>query len=133
MKSYSHVVISFFAIVLLLNISLQGATPSISGELKQWHKITLEVDGPHASETGHPNPFLDYRMQVTFRHPKSGLTYNIPGYFAADGDAANTSATEGNKWRAHLSPDHTGEWTYQISFRKGTKIAVSDDPNAGSQ
>ncbi|MFG0290097.1 MAG: DUF5060 domain-containing protein, partial [Rhodopirellula sp. JB044] len=47
----------------------------ISGERQQWHKITLSVDGPHASEDGNPNPFLDYRMQVEFRHPASGLTY----------------------------------------------------------
>ena len=32
----------------------------------------------------------------------------VPGYFAADGNAANTSATSGNKWRAHLSPDKAG-------------------------
>ena len=29
----------------------------------------------------------------------------MPGYFAADGDAANTSATSGNKWRVNFMPD----------------------------
>lgn len=107
------------------------ATASISGELRQWHKVTLTVLGPEASEAGTPNPFMDYRMQVTFQHPATGLTYSVPGYFAADGNAANTSATSGNHWRAHLSPDHLGKWTYQVSFRKGTGIAVSDDANEG--
>jgi len=105
---------------------------TISGELRQWHKITLTLDGPHASEDGSPNPFLDYRMQVTFRHPKTELTHVVPGYFAADGNAAESSATSGNKWRAHLSPDHTGTWTYSVSFRKGRNVATSDDSNAGS-
>ena len=118
--------------VLLLGASAWAADASISGELRQWHKVTLTLDGPQASEDGTPNPFLDYRMQVTFRHPATGLTYVVPGYFAADGDAANTSATSGNKWRAHLSPDHVGKWTYNVSFREGPGVAISDDPDAGT-
>jgi hypothetical protein len=96
----------------------------LTGELRQWHKITLTLDGPTASETGTPNPFTDYRMDVTFTHPDSGLSYVVPGYFAADGNAANTGATEGNKWRAHLAPDHTGLWNYAVSFRSGGNVAV---------
>ncbi len=108
-----------------------GAGVAISGELRAWHKVTLTVDGPRASESGTPNPFVDYRMEVTFRHGKSGLTYRVPGYFAADGDAANTSATAGNKWRAHLSPDHAGKWTYAVSFRSGKGVAIADTGTAG--
>lgn len=104
----------------------------ISGELKQWHKTTLTLDGPVASETGSTNPFLDYRMDVTFTHQDSGLTYYVPGYFAADGNAANTGATSGNKWRAHLAPDVEGVWNYTVSFRTGTNVAVNDNPNAGT-
>lgn len=105
---------------------------SVTGELKQWHKVTLTLTGPEASEAGDPNPFLDYRLQVTFEHPASGATYEVPGYFAADGDAGNTSATAGDKWRAHLAPDQKGEWTYRVSFRKGSKVAISDDAEAGA-
>ncbi|MCG8649136.1 MAG: DUF5060 domain-containing protein [Pirellulales bacterium] len=127
--------VSLVAIVLLAaspgGVS-QAADVSISGELRQWHKVTLTVDGPQASEDGAPNPFVDYRMQVTFRHPASGLTYVVPGYFAADGDAANTSASSGNKWRAHLAPDHAGQWSYTISFRAGPAVAISDDAEAGT-
>jgi len=102
-----------------------------SGEMKQWHKVTLTIDGPEASEDGDPNPFTDYRLDVTLVHPKTGLKYEVPGYFAADGDAANTSASSGNKWRVHLAPDHVGQWNYTVSFRKGVGVAVSDDPAAG--
>ena len=118
--------------LFLLGASAWAADASISGELRQWHKVTLTLDGPERSEDGTPNPFLDYRMQVTFRHPATGLTYVVPGYFAADGDAANTSATSGNKWRAHLSPDHVGQWTYSVSFRAGPGVAISDDPDEGT-
>lgn len=33
---------------------------NVEGELKQWHKVTLTLSGPHAAErdTG-PNPFMD--------------------------------------------------------------------------
>ena len=124
---------SVAVLVLLLSMlpTLVMADVEISGELKTWHKVTLTLDGPQASEDGTPNPFMDYRMQVAFRHQETGLTYNVPGYFAADGDAGNSSATSGNKWRAHLAPDLVGAWTYAISFRTGEGVAVSDDPNAG--
>ncbi|QEG25090.1 DUF5060 domain-containing protein [Mariniblastus fucicola] len=124
----SIVMLSCSAVGLAQNAS-DSAT--VSGELKQWHKVTLTFDGPEASEDGEPNPFTDYRLNVTFSHEASGTTYLVPGYFAADGDAANTSATSGNKWRVHLAPDQTGSWTYSVSFRKGQGVAVSDEADAG--
>ncbi len=107
-------------------------TVAVSGELKQWHKVTLALDGPATSETATPNPYRNFRMNVTFTHPGTGLSYTVPGYFAADGNAANTSATSGNKWHAHLSPDHTGTWNYTISFRSGTDVATDPSALAGS-
>ena len=125
--------ILFFAVPSAAqNTPTEPTNPTIEGALRQWHKVTLTIDGPEAAEDGTPNPFLDFRMQVTFVHPASGLSYVVPGYFAADGDAANTSATSGNKWRAHLSPDHIGQWNYRISFRRGPRVAVSDNPGAGA-
>jgi hypothetical protein len=101
------------------------AEAAITGELKQWHKVTLTLDGPQATETDtDPNPFTDYRMDVTFTHESGTPSYAVPGYFAADGHAAETSAASGSKWRAHLSPDKTGKWTYKVSFSKGTLVAV---------
>jgi len=102
----------------------------ITGELKKWHPVTLTLDGPFSTETADPNPFLDYRLNVTFTN--GGSTYIVPGFFAADGDAANTSSTEGTKWRARFTPDQTGTWTYTLSFREGDGVAVSDDANAGT-
>ena len=99
----------------------------ITGELKQWHKVTLTLDGPQATETDtDPNPFTDYRMNVTFAHESGTPRYTVPGYFAADGRAAETSAASGRTWRAHLSPDKTGRWTYTVSFTKGRHVAVDD-------
>jgi hypothetical protein len=104
-----------------------SGTVAISGELKQWHKVTLTLDGPFADERDNePNPFTDCAMTVTFAHESGGPKYTVPGYFATDGNAANTSAEAGTKWRAHLSPDKPGQWTYAVSFVKGNRVAVSD-------
>ena len=103
----------------------------MTGELRQWHKVTLTLDGPYASELDvDPNPFTDYRMTVEFTHESGTPSYQVPGYFAADGDAANTSASSGAKWRAHLSPDKAGQWVYRISFLQGKDVAVGSGNGA---
>jgi uncharacterized protein DUF5060/collagenase-like protein with putative collagen-binding domain len=100
---------------------------TITGELRQWHKVTLTVDGPFCDEQDSvENPFLDYRMTAILTHESGFPRYEIPGYFAADGDAANSSASSGNKWRAHISPDISGFWNYEITIVSGENIAIED-------
>ena len=106
------------------------ASISIDGEQKKWHPITLTLTGPQASETGTPNPFLDFRFEVTFS--QGSHQYTVPGFFAADGNAGETSAASGNKWRVHFVPDRTGPWNYVVSMRSGTDVAINTDPNAGA-
>ncbi|MEM7790758.1 MAG: DUF5060 domain-containing protein, partial [Verrucomicrobiota bacterium] len=104
---------------------------NILGEQKQWHKVTLTVDGPSANESDNsPNPFFDYRMIVTFS--KGNTSISVPGYFAADGWARETSASSGDKWRAHFVPTETGTWTYDVDFRQGSKVAINTTANAGN-
>jgi sugar lactone lactonase YvrE len=104
---------------------------TISGELKQWHAVTLDLAGPQARETDTaPNPFTDYRFDVVFEHESGTPRYRVPGYFAADGNAAESGADAGHIWRAHLSPDRVGEWSYRISFVKGAGVAITDAPSA---
>jgi hypothetical protein len=100
--------------------------PVITGELKKWHKVTLTFTGPLTSETADPNPFFHYRFNVVFAHADSGKFYTVPGYYAADGDAANTSASMGDRWRVHFAPDETGQWTYTASFHEYPYVAVSE-------
>jgi hypothetical protein len=59
------------------------------------------------------------------------LTLKVPGYFAADGNAANTGASNGNKWRVKFSPPTAGEWKYKVSFRSGKDIAASLNDEEG--
>jgi len=110
-------------------VSISEGALIVSGELKRWHKVSLTFDGPETSESAKPNPFTDYRLDVVFSQGDHTLT--IPGYFAADGDAANTSADEGNKWRVHFSPDRTGKWSYAVHFRTGEDVAMADSSESG--
>ena len=102
---------------------------AVFGELKQWHRVTVTLAGPQSSETADPNPFRDYRLDVTFAQGDRRCV--VPGYYAADGNAAETGAASGNRWRAHFAPDATGEWTWRASFRTGRDVAMSNDPKAG--
>jgi uncharacterized protein DUF5060/collagenase-like protein with putative collagen-binding domain len=127
------------AVFVIAGVSVGGARQAggsaaavVSGELRQWHKVTLTFNGPQATETDtSPNPFTDYRMTVVFTHESGAPRYEVPGYFAADGDAANTSATSGNKWRAHVSPDKVGRWNWRASLVSGPGVAVT--PGATGQ
>jgi len=103
---------------------------SVSGEQKEWHNVTLTLDGPFAHEQDNsPNPFTDYRMDVTFSH-SDGKSYVVPGYFAADGEAKDSSADSGTKWRAHFAPDRAGQWSYQVSFHSGKLVAIDNAAEA---
>ena len=59
------------SLLLLLMGSLLSACDTqpkaeIQGEQKKWHRITLLFEGPASSEMAEDNPFLDYRLDVTF-------------------------------------------------------------------
>jgi hypothetical protein len=94
----------------------------ISGELKKWHRITITFDGPMTSEGAEDNPFLNYRLDVTFTNGKS--RYTVPGFYAADGNADQTGANSGNKWRVYFVPDRVGQWSYSAVFGWGKNIAL---------
>ncbi|HPG39137.1 MAG TPA: DUF5060 domain-containing protein [bacterium] len=102
---------------------------TIEGELIKWHPVTITFRGPSLSETADDNPFMNYRLDVTFTNGNRAIT--VPGYFAADGNAAETGASAGNKWRVHFIADTSGLWEYSVSFRTGVGVAVDPDPAAG--
>jgi hypothetical protein len=123
------------AVLALLTFSaaLLAASPEkhgvVSGELKQWHRVTVTFAGPQTGERAEPNPFRDYRLNVHF-FQYADLSV-VPGYYAADGNAAESGAEKGNCWRVHFTPDRPGQWFYRASFRTGRDLAVSSEPDAG--
>ena len=117
-----------FVLALLAMISCSPV--KITGELKTWHRLTLTFKGPETSESADPNPFTDYRLLVTFTN--GSKTVAVPGYFAAGGNAAETGADSGDRWRVHFTPDTVGLWNYTVSFRQGPGIAFEKDPTVGT-
>jgi hypothetical protein len=113
----------FLIVFSLYGLILNAQTPE--GELKRWHKVSLTFNGPNTNETATPNPFSDYRLEVTFTHVGTNRTYTVPGYFAACGDAENNSCVSGNKWRVHFSPDDIGKWNWAASFKSGSNVAIN--------
>jgi len=100
----------------------QKSEPIVSGQLKKWHRITITFNGPMTSEDAEINPFLDCRLDVIFTNGKK--QYKVAGFYAADGNAGETSATSGNKWRIHFVPDEQGSWNYSAIFAQGADIAI---------
>ncbi|MEX2214440.1 MAG: DUF5060 domain-containing protein [Phycisphaeraceae bacterium] len=107
------------------------ADATLSGELKQWHRVSLTFTGPDTSEDAATNPFRDYRLSVSFTNDAAKLSIEVPGFYAADGNAGETGADKGNKWRVHFAPPAEGRWDYVVSFRTGKDIAVDSERLAG--
>ena len=103
----------------------QTPTPVLT-EYELWDTITLPFMGPMTHEQTSPNPFTDFILEVEFLH-SSGHRYTIPGYYAADGNAAETSADSGNIWQVHFTPDRVGEWHWEARMAKGDKLAILGD------
>ena len=110
-------------IVFLAVVSCQAPTIPID-QIAQWETYEIVLEGPMASEVGETNPFLDMRLEATFTH-EDGTLYKIPGFFAADGNAAETGADSGNKWKILFTPDRVGAWQWEASLFSGDQVAVS--------
>jgi len=124
-----HLIYLLSAIVF---ISCQSSTEPgiiVSGEQKQWHKVTLLLNGPESSEGAMNNPFLNYKLDVIFTNGNN--SYKVPGYYASDGNAGESSACEGNIWKVHFRPDKVGTWDYKVSFREGKNISILDGEDLG--
>ncbi|MDX9753902.1 MAG: DUF5060 domain-containing protein [bacterium] len=123
----------FWGICIVMGTAgLLGAADApcyVTGALKVWHPVTITFVGPESGENSAINPFRNYRLTVTFQN--GDAVFEVPGYFAADGNAAQTSATTGNRWRVHFVPDRPGQWTYTVSFLRGHDVALDLVPSRG--
>ena len=103
-------------------------TDPLTKSIPQWDTLELTFEGPQTSEDAESNPFLDMRLDVEFTH-HTGTIYTIPGFYAADGNAAETGAGSGNIWKVRFSPDRVGEWTWEAHFTTGKNVAVNGNGN----
>ena len=118
-----------YLLFLLIGLAMAACNSSKTLEASRWDKVVLTFAGPDTGEEAKENPFTNYRLNVTFRLGDRALV--VPGYYAADGKAAESSATSGKVWKVIFRPDQEGLWTYKVSFRKGENIATDSNAEAG--
>ena len=120
--------LTLFLLPLLLVIAAvsPGVSQQVDGTGMRWHRVTISFDGPDTCTTCDPNPFLRYRLDVTFTGP-NGETFEVPGFYAGDGDGG----AEGGTWRVRFNPPAVGTWSYTASFRKGKQVSVAGATEAG--
>ncbi len=114
----------------LLTILSSVASFGQAVEYYQYQPLKLDFPIQSTKETASENPFTEYRLLVEFKKGKE--TFLVPGYYAADGNAAETSASSGGVWRVFFTPDQPGDWSYQVSFKKGPNMAISEDKYSGT-
>lgn len=113
--------------------SLAG-DPVITGAQRVGQPTTIQFDGPvleEATAPGNGNPFLDWRVLCTITQPDATQVV-VRGYFAADGDAANSHATEGDRWNVMFTPSQVGVHTFSVTLHQGVDVGVSSDPAEGT-
>lgn len=132
--SYSHILVLIGLVQIVQaapsDVPAYTASPTgmLQGELRVWHKLTLGFTGPMIEERATPNPFTDYRLDVEFTTQDGKTRMLVPGYFAADGNAANSHAKAGNVWVAHFVPPSAGVWNWKANFYQGKNIATTTTP-----
>ncbi|MFK7932570.1 MAG: DUF5060 domain-containing protein [Saprospiraceae bacterium] len=126
---------TFFLLLFFLSLyAFYGCNNTTKADAIQqiplWHTLTLSFSGTTTSESSQDNPFLNYRLLVDFC--QNGNCQTIRGFYAADGNAAETSADSGSVWQVRFTPDRVGEWTYRAQLRKGNQLALNEDLEAGN-
>ncbi len=113
------------AVLSAMSVVTPAAT--IEGESTVWHPITITFRGPEADAADQAsNPFLDARLQVSFKGPANRLVV-VPGFFDGDGQGGS----KGQAWRVRFTPDAPGLWRFDASFRQGRNVAIDLKPDAG--
>lgn len=112
-------------VLFALLVTLVTAQRRLFTRGRRWDTHEVHIRGPILSETGTPNPFFNFRLDCRFTHQASGVSFSVPGFFAADGRAAHTSATRGRVWIVRFTPSRTGRWVYRVRFVRGFRAAIT--------
>lgn len=94
-------------------------------ETKRNETITLSFNGPQTSEYDTVNPFLNFLLLVKFNN--NGTETMIRGFYAADGNSANSGSDSGAVWQVRFIPEVTGKWTYSAKLYKGDSVAINNN------
>ncbi|OEK08120.1 hypothetical protein A8C32_01275 [Flavivirga aquatica] len=111
---------------MAVSYSSYSQTVDVSGQkpYRKWDKIAVSLTLPTSISESNTS-FKNTRMDVLFTDP-SGKKIRVPGFFAADGNAANTNAKSGKIFKAYLRPYKTGRWKYQVLYYTGNDVALKN-------
>lgn len=118
-------------LVTLERLPVASLTTDEQKQVRTNETVEITFAGPNTSEADSTNPFTDYRLWVQFTNGDD--TVAVRGFYAADGDAGNSSGSSGNKWQVRFSTPEAGVWHYTAALRHGKDIAISTDVDAGEQ
>ena len=110
------ILLTIFITVLCFSVSAMSKADMTT---KRWNIHSAKFIGPRLKENGFPNPFTDFVLECVYTHELTGEKLYVPGYFAADGNAAMTGASAGRVWICRFTPARTGVWHLKVSFRAG--------------
>ena len=115
------------ALVAALLSACGAATPDdVSSDIAEVPPLAVHeicFTGPQTHEADSVNPFLHTRLALELTGP-GGLRRTLPGFFAADGAAANSSADAGDQWCVRLREELPGTYTYTTHFGRGDSLAL---------
>ena len=114
-----------FVLCLCACASPRSPAAYLSDSYAQGQHVLVCVQGPVTSERDSRNPFLHYRMQLDLS--RNGAVQRIPGYYAADGGAADSGADTGGTWCVRFRPEWPGDYAYTLTLAAGDTIALSTE------
>ena len=101
--------------IFFTTLHAQKKSVKIDGELKKWHRITLNFEGLQTNEMDENNLFLSYRLYITFQN--NAKEYEILGFYSAHGNAVETTSHSGNIWQVSFTPNSIGGHISHFSKR----------------
>jgi hypothetical protein len=101
----------------------------VNGELRRWHKVTLDVEGPCAGETASTS--RDHRPDVTLANARPGTNRTGTNRTGTNRTGTNRTGTgfDGTPG-AHDDAPHAGAWRSGDTSRDGGSgiVGAADAP-----
>jgi hypothetical protein len=119
-----RIILVLVSMFFMMAFSCTNTQLNIAKTIKN-ETLTLSFSGPQTSEYDSLNPFLHYLLLVEFT--TNGYETMIRGFYAADGNAANTGADSGGVWQVRFIPEVSGKWTYSAKLYKGDSVAINNN------
>lgn len=124
---------SIFAFLTFMTLLFLSCTRELPIEGKIWEKVTLDFEGPDIGEGSADNPFLNYRLDVTFSHDDT--FYRVPGFYAQDVKSLTEKYQSNTALKMAIpTPDHYLPLLYTLGLRdtRDTLELFNDKLLAGS-